>query len=87
MYLIKLIGIKILISVKYQLEQKQIKLNKKINTKSNQEVENKQEKKKRKKNANLINTTGINPDKQDHPRGLLQHLEAQVLKMVSNVGH
>ena len=62
---------------------------KKINTKSNLEVENKQEKKKRKekKNANLINTTGINPDKQDHPTGLLQLLEAQVLKMLSNVGH
>ena len=60
----------------------------KINTKSNLEVENKQEKKKRKeKNVNLINTTGINPDKQDHPTGLLQLLEAQVLKMLSNVGH
>ena len=36
----------------------------KINTKSNLEAENKQEKKKRKeKNANLIITTGFNPDK------------------------
>ena len=46
---------------------------------SNLEAENKREKKKRrkeKKNANLINTTVINPDKQDHPRGLLQLLKA-----------
>ena len=67
MYLIKLIGIKILISVKYQLEQKKIKWNKKINTKINLKSENKQE--------NFfffflqknLTQLEINPDKQDHP--------------------
>ena len=88
--MIKLIGINFnFCQISARTKANKTKQENKINTKSNLEVENKQEKKKRKekKNANLINTTGINPDKQDHLTGLLQLLEAQVLKMVSNVGH
>ena len=62
--------LKILISVKCQLEQNSIKLNKKINTNINLKTENKQEK-------DLfiylfivwkdLTQLEINPDKQDHP--------------------